>query len=176
MAGSGKTTIGLLVAHALGCAFLDADDLQSAEAVATLSSGEPLQDVERGRWLERVHQTVLAVVDGGGGFVLAFPGLLESDRAIVFRGWSPALTVFLAGSLDILRERVRTREHRFFFPDLISFEFHRLEEPKGVLSLDARRPPDELTAEILRAIRGPPEHGVGPTPQPDELKRANPQP
>ncbi|HWV89151.1 MAG TPA: shikimate kinase, partial [Burkholderiales bacterium] len=56
VAGVGKTTIGEALARALDARFIDADDFHPAENVAKMKAGIPLQDADRGPWLDRLNE------------------------------------------------------------------------------------------------------------------------
>jgi len=48
VSGSGKTTVGTLLANAMHCAFLEGDSLHPAANVEAMSHGVPLTDADRG--------------------------------------------------------------------------------------------------------------------------------
>ncbi|MGC4071321.1 MAG: gluconokinase [Nibricoccus sp.] len=57
VAGSGKTTIGRLLASQLGWAFYDADDFHPPANVAKMAAGTPLTDADRAPWLNVLRET-----------------------------------------------------------------------------------------------------------------------
>src|SRR5262245_19125933 len=83
VAGSGKTTVGVALAGAIGWRSVDADQHHSPASVAKMARGEPLNDADRWPWLDRLR----AIVDGaladaeGSGLVLACSALKASYRA-----------------------------------------------------------------------------------------------
>ena len=79
VAGSGKTTIGKLLAARLGIPFLDADDFHPQSNVTKMQSGIPLNDTDRQPWLETLAD-LLAQQAEGKGAVLACSALKESYR------------------------------------------------------------------------------------------------
>ena len=54
VSGSGKTTVGVRLAEALGAEFIDGDDLHTDAARAKMKSGHPLTDEDRWPWLDRI--------------------------------------------------------------------------------------------------------------------------
>ena len=54
VSGTGKSTVGGLLAGRLGWAFAEGDDLHPAANVAKMASGHPLTDDDRWPWLRRV--------------------------------------------------------------------------------------------------------------------------
>jgi gluconokinase len=56
VSGSGKTTVGVLLAAQLGVPFADADDFHSDEAKAKMAVGHALDDSDRAPWLLRLAE------------------------------------------------------------------------------------------------------------------------
>ncbi|MFJ5708570.1 AAA family ATPase [Streptomyces sp. NPDC093105] len=54
VAGSGKSTVGRLLAERLGRAYRDADEFHSEADRARTAAGHPLTDSERGPWLDAI--------------------------------------------------------------------------------------------------------------------------
>jgi gluconokinase len=59
--------------------------------------------------------------------------------------------VYLNGSKDLIRARMRDREH-FMPPTLLDSQFALLKPPERALELDIRRTPDELVARVVSAL------------------------
>src|ERR1700722_8938712 len=69
VAGSGKTTVGKLIAGRLGWEFADGDDFHSDANIAKMRSGQPLSDAERFPWLADIGgwmDAEIAAGEGGG--------------------------------------------------------------------------------------------------------------
>jgi gluconokinase len=56
--GSGKTTVGKILARDLGWRFCDADDDHSPANVAKMHRGIPLTDEDRKPWLEALVRLI----------------------------------------------------------------------------------------------------------------------
>ena len=54
VSGSGKSTIGALVAELLHVQFMDGDDLHPLANVRKMAAGDPLNDSDRWPWLAKV--------------------------------------------------------------------------------------------------------------------------
>ena len=54
VSGSGKTTVGAALAQRLRVPFADADDFHPEANIAKMSAGIPLDDDDRGPWLEAI--------------------------------------------------------------------------------------------------------------------------
>lgn len=156
VAGSGKTTIGRLVAQRLGAPFIDGDDLQSATAIAHMRAGHPLDDAERAPWLERVRAAVHGV--GDGPVVVACSALKRSYRDTLRDGVAGLIFVDLDVDAATLTRRLETRTGHFAGPDLLSSQLATLELGDDVVRVPATGTPEEVAALVLRAVarRGAP--------------------
>ena len=81
--GSGKSTVGKLLARQLGWRFFEGDDFHSAENIEKLSRGEPLSDEDRRPWLEAIRETICAAIDRGESAVIACSALKQSYRRVL---------------------------------------------------------------------------------------------
>ncbi|HXO57724.1 MAG TPA: shikimate kinase, partial [Mycobacterium sp.] len=64
VSGSGKSTVGAALARRLGVPFADADSFHPAANVAKMAAGTPLDDDDRGPWLDAVGQWLADHDDG----------------------------------------------------------------------------------------------------------------
>ncbi|MCO5606382.1 hypothetical protein L7F22_060570 [Adiantum nelumboides] len=83
VSGSGKSTVGHLLAQSLGCAFLDADDFHSQENKEKMKQGIPLTDSDRWPWLEALRDTLIDYILRGHTVVLACSALKPSYRQLL---------------------------------------------------------------------------------------------
>lgn len=147
VSGSGKTTVGKILAEKMAVPFFDADDFHPASNVAKMKSGQPLNDEDRKPWLE----TMAVKIDEwkkGSGAVLACSALKKSYRGILDAD-SEAFWVHLKGDKELIRERMKARTGHYMPSTLLDSQFSTLEEPEGVLVLDIRHSPEELVQKIL---------------------------
>ena len=67
VSGSGKTTIGKMLADAIRCSFLEGDSLHSKENIEKMSHGIPLTDSDRAPWLTAIRAHILKFFKRGEG-------------------------------------------------------------------------------------------------------------
>jgi gluconokinase len=156
VAGTGKSTIGELVAADLGVELIEGDSYHPPANVEKMSSGHPLTDEDRRPWLETLAGLVAERRAAGRTAVLACSALRRAYRDIL-RGDIPSDEVFfvhLHADFDVLDARMRTREH-FMPAALLQSQFDTLEplEPDetGVV-VDVALPVDEVMDRVREAI------------------------
>jgi carbohydrate kinase (thermoresistant glucokinase family) len=149
VSGSGKTTIGRLLARALQVPFVDGDDLHPRANIRKMKEGFPLTDDDRVPWLNRVAAEMLCLSQQGGG-VVACSALKEKYRRILFSDVSfPVLLVYLKGTRDTLSQRLTQRTEHFMPPTLLDSQIKTLEEPDAALTLSIELSPEILCDRIV---------------------------
>ena len=157
--GSGKTTVGKLLAQALGWTFVDADDFHSAANKEKMSRGIPLDDADRSPWLQAIHNFIADQVREGQNVVVACSALKESYREQLQRGLETNV-VYLKGGFDLIYSRLKKRQGHFARESLLASQFDSLEEPVAAINIDASLPEIEIVKQIELALR-PPKTDVG---------------
>lgn len=152
VSGSGKTTIGRLLAQRLQCEFLDADDFHPPSNVAKMAAGVPLEDADRWSWLERLNEELRRREARGIRAVLACSALKQSYRDRLAAGLARFELVYLRASAELLRTRLAGRTHRYMPASLLDSQLATLEPPARAIEIDAARSPErcvELAAAAL---------------------------
>src|SRR5579872_7410012 len=89
--GSGKTTVGKMLAERLRSEFADADDFHSAANKDKMHRGIPLTDADRMPWLESMHAYLVQEDAARRSVVLGCSALKQSYRVILEDGLSVQL-------------------------------------------------------------------------------------
>ena len=148
VAGSGKTTVGTMLADAMRCAFVEGDTLHPKENIDKMSRGIPLTDSDRGPWLSAIHARILDYSERGQNVVVACSALKQEYRRAIAKGL-PIIWVYLKGSPALIRSRLRHRSSHFMKADMLASQFEALEEPSDALVIDVSAPPSAIVEHIL---------------------------
>ena len=145
--GSGKTTIGKLLAVQLRWKFYEGDDFHPPANLEKLKRGEPLDDQDRLPWLTAIRDTIRAAIDRGEDAVVACSALKESYRRML-RISPDVIMVHLEADPELIEKRLKHRSGHFMNPVLVQSQFETLEEPEGALQIDAGMRPGEIVGAI----------------------------
>ena len=149
--GSGKTTVGRLLAGRLGWRFADADDFHPALNVEKIRHGIALDDRDRAPWLSALRTAIEQWNADGQNAVLACSALKERYRNELRAG--AVRFVYLKGSLELILDRLRSRHGHFASEAILESQFADLEEPQDAITVTIDDPPDAVVAEIIDKLR-----------------------
>jgi gluconokinase len=147
VSGCGKSTVGAALAQARGWRFLDADDFHPAANKAKMQAGTALTDEDRRGWLDALAEQITAHQAKGLDLVLACSALKEAYRERL-RKASRYRLVYLAGTREVLAERLAGRTGHFMNPGLLDSQLATLEEPVDALQVPVSLPVDEIIRRI----------------------------
>lgn len=155
VAGSGKSTVGTMLADAMHCPFLDGDSLHSAANVGKMMRGIPLTDADRAPWLAAIRARLLEAFRNGRSLVVGCSALRQSYRAALAQGI--AITwVYLKSSEALIRSRLRHRDGHYMKADMLASQFEALEEPSRAIIVDVAQSPEVIVEQVLGQLREPP--------------------
>ncbi|AVH73669.1 gluconokinase [Nostoc sp. 'Lobaria pulmonaria (5183) cyanobiont'] len=160
VSGSGKTTIGKLLADSLEWKFNDADTFHSPENVEKMRRGIPLSEDDRMPWLQDLQTAIKHWLQEKKNVVLACSALkdsyrqflvLDSDGSANAKGDRIKL-VYLKGSYELIQMRLQERSNHYMSEKLLDSQFYTLEEPVDTLCMDIEQPPDKIVQNIRTAL------------------------
>lgn len=152
VSGSGKTTIGKLLAEALQWKFSDADSFHSPENVKKMRSGIPLTEADRTPWLQNLQTAIKTWLQNNQNVVLACSALKDSYRQILLVDSNLIKIVYLKGSYELIQKRLQERQNHYMSATLLDSQFNTLEEPSDTLSIDISESPQIIVQNIRTAL------------------------
>jgi gluconokinase len=157
VSGSGKSTVGALLAGRLGWPFIDGDLLHPPANIEKMRRGEPLTDEDRLPWLRAIGDYLDEQVAVGGSALVACSALKRSYRDLLLGGRPEARIVFLQIDEQVATRRLAARHGHFFNPGLIDSQFADLELPRpdetGVVVVPVGDRAETTADEVVRRLR-----------------------
>jgi carbohydrate kinase (thermoresistant glucokinase family) len=156
VSGSGKTTVAKQLAAALGCRFVEGDDLHPPANVEKMRSGIPLTDTDRWPWLRAIAERIDAWRERGESAVLTCSALKRSYRDIIIGDRPDVALVYLKGSHHLIHRRMENRQGHFMPATLLDSQLAILEEPgtdEHPITIDVAHTPAEIVAEIMHRLQ-----------------------
>jgi carbohydrate kinase (thermoresistant glucokinase family) len=151
VAGSGKTTIGSLLAHDLGWEFYDADDFHSESNRAKMSEGVALTDEDRAGWLLTLKELIVRNIHQNVSAVLACSALKDSYRNML-KVDEQVKFIYLYGTYEQIKKRLKDRTGHFMSAGMLDSQFHTLEKPQNALTIDISHTPQEIISIICKGL------------------------
>jgi len=155
VSGTGKTTVGHLLAVRLRYRFADADGWHSEANVEKMHSGQPLTDDDRAQWLDTLHASMLLWAAQYLDVVLACSALKRAYRQHLIDGIEGHVRiVYLSGSEMLLRRRLAGRTGHFMPASLLETQLDSVEPPteREAIQCDITQSPEHLVEHIISRL------------------------
>src|SRR5207248_5349904 len=155
VSGSGKSTIGAILARRLGWDLEDADWFHPPANVEKMHKGEPLTDEDRWPWLNAIASWINEARNKDKHAVLACSALKRRYRDILIGDRSDVRLVFLKGDEALIGRRLATRHEHFMPASLLRSQFEALEEPgadENAIVVSVEPSPKVIADRILAAL------------------------
>ena len=174
VSGSGKTTIGRLLAESLHWQFSDADDFHPTTNIEKMGLGVPLTDADRFPWLQAIRVAIDAWLSQGANVVLACSALKSEYRQWLqpseppseqpseqsseqssepLQSHQPCVRwVYLQGSFELIWQRLNQRQGHYMKANLLQSQMESLEEPENALRIDIFQSPEAIVQQIRSSL------------------------
>ena len=150
--GSGKSTVGAALARHLDATFLEGDQFHPPDNVARMAAGIALNDSDRQGWLHSLGERLGAAKRNNEAVVLSCSALKRSYRDTLRRQAGDLALVYLAGTPELLAQRMAGRSGHYMPPSLLASQLATLEPPQDdehALTLDIALAPEALLHQTL---------------------------
>ncbi len=156
VSGSGKSTVGALLADALKVPFLEGDSFHPPRNVERMAAGIALTDEDREGWLQTLALQLQR--HAAHGVVLSCSALKRRYRDVLRAGAPNLALVHLAGAREVLAQRLAGRSGHYMPASLLASQLATLEPPQPdehALTLDITQPPPHLVQRALAWLGSP---------------------
>ena len=155
VSGSGKSSVGVPLAQALGAAFVEGDEYHPSTNIARMAQGIALTDEDRADWLRALADRLGEAKRAGVGLVMTCSALKRAYRDILRSDAPDVRFVYLKGSRELIADRLAERRGHFMPALLLDSQFATLEEPspdEDALVCDIRHTPEEIVAKVVARV------------------------
>ena len=152
VSGSGKTTIGEMLAKSLNWGFSDADEYHPKANIEKMRQGTPLNDADRQPWLEAMQRAIDQWLQEDRNMVLTCSALKEAYRQMLLRDKERMRLVYLKGSYELIKQRLDRRPHHYMKVDMLQSQFDALEEPQEGTTVNISLPPEVIVQQIRESL------------------------
>ena len=154
--GCGKTSVGGLLATNTEGEFIDADSFHPPKNVEKMSTGVPLNDQDRKKWLIAIGQAIKAH-EGPWPLFFGCSALKRKYRNLIdFQAFGQEISyIHLEGDKELIRKRMKKREGHFMKAQMIDSQFQDLEKLQSVekgITVDVEPGLDKVCESILDEI------------------------
>jgi gluconokinase len=155
VSGSGKSTVGALIAERLGWIFVDGDSFHTPEHVAKMHAGHALDDEDRAPWLARIAVWIQQRLEAGESGVVVCSALRRAYRDVLTGGSRRVRLVYLDGDRALVAGRLAERQGHFMAPRLLDSQFETLEVPgpdEHPIVVGIAEPPEAIAARVVSRL------------------------
>ncbi|MEM7008692.1 MAG: gluconokinase [Thermodesulfobacteriota bacterium] len=147
VSGSGKSTVGNLLANKIKSPFYDADDFHSRENKEKMRQGIALTDADRAPWLKALSSLI---EEQDRNAILACSALKKSYRDELRVPGKKVVFIYLKGEEKLLEKRLSLRKGHYAGPSLLQSQLQTLQEPDDAFTISIKDSPDKIVDKILQ--------------------------
>lgn len=156
VSSTGKSSVGIALAKAIGAKFIDGDDLHPRHNILKMANKQPLNDDDRAPWLERIRDAAFSLEKKNETGIIVCSALKKKYRDLIRDGNEHVTFLHLAGDFDLVLSRMQARKGHFMPVELLKSQFDTLEVPdeseSNVIHIDIDGSFDEVVERCVTAI------------------------
>ncbi len=155
VSSTGKTSVGTAVAQRLGIKLIDGDDLHPKANIIKMGQGQPLNDLDRAPWLERIRDAAFSLEQKSEVGIIICSALKKQYRDLI-RDGNDVTFLFLHGPFDLVLERMKQRKGHYMKTSMLKSQFDTLEIPQtdepDVIHISIDGTFDEVVGRCVKAL------------------------
>lgn len=156
VSSTGKSSVGIALAKAIGAKFIDGDDLHPRHNILKMANKQPLNDDDRAPWLERIRDAAFSLEKKNETGIIVCSALKKKYRDLIRDGNEHVTFLHLAGDFDLVLSRMQARKGHLVPVELLKSQFDTLEVPdeseSNVIHIDIDGSFDEVVERCVTAI------------------------
>ena len=160
VSGSGKSTVGKLLAEDLNIPFFDGDDFHTKSNIIKMSRGQALTDGDRFGWLQSLNNLAKKQLEKNSCIIVC-SALKKKYRELLSKDiQNNTKWIFLQGSFEEITDRINKRTNHFMNSEMLKSQFDILEEPKDAIKININLKPKEIIALVKNQLESKSEFGL----------------
>ena len=153
VSGTGKSTIGSMLATELKLQFIEGDNYHPSANIEKMQNGESLTDEDRRPWLANLANIIRQFYQEGKGVVISCSALKASYRHQLSLACPEIRIIHLFGTPKLIRQRLSNRQRHFMPADLLDSQIKSLEQPENAITIDVTSNPKQILQQIITGLK-----------------------
>jgi gluconokinase len=154
VSGSGKTSVGRLLAEKLDCDFLEGDRRHSPSNITKMSSQQPLTEEDRLPWLLAIEDDIRRAIARNREIVITCSALKASYRKQLMSLGQVQL-VWINVAEPVLEQRLKDRSRHYMKSEMLHSQmaaFQAIDPEEDIIIVDGNPLIDTVISELMTKV------------------------